>query len=258
LTEPEQLKEEFQCPRCGGNGCEIMCLPSPMLLHWVINPVLIIHELLLGIRLPRRVYTCIKCDYPLALRQFLQCPSCRKYHSWMLWGMSNALGHWFGLFCPDCGSRIPTSLNIFSLLIVIITFPIWYLVWITIRRPWTEFELRRALARRKPQGIEVLPEKQLRWIGIIAGGVLPLVLICGYKISQDGITSDSLIFCALMTPVCAVFLLIMSFIMGRFITKKHSFQAGCCRSCGYDLRGLPTDRCPECGFMFDATDRSTE
>jgi len=30
-----------------------------------------------------------------------------------------------------------------------------------------------------------------------------------------------------------------------------------CLNCGYDLRGLPKNRCPECGRAFDPSDRST-
>ena len=31
----------------------------------------------------------------------------------------------------------------------------------------------------------------------------------------------------------------------------------CCLGCGYDLRGLPEDRCPECGRVFDPGDSAT-
>ena len=32
------------------------------------------------------------------------------------------------------------------------------------------------------------------------------------------------------------------------------YPAGCCGKCGYDLRGLPLPRCPECGTPFDPKD----
>jgi hypothetical protein len=37
----------------------------------------------------------------------------------------------------------------------------------------------------------------------------------------------------------------------RRIQRRERF--GYCRNCGYDLRMLPTNRCPECGTPFDLT-----
>ena len=33
-------------------------------------------------------------------------------------------------------------------------------------------------------------------------------------------------------------------------TSKLLHESGTCRKCGYDLRGLPEPRCPECGAPF--------
>lgn len=36
-----------------------------------------------------------------------------------------------------------------------------------------------------------------------------------------------------------------------FIRRRQRLgQTGCCLQCGYNLRGLTSDRCPECGMMF--------
>jgi hypothetical protein len=54
----------------------------------------------------------------------------------------------------------------------------------------------------------------------------------------------------------AVFLLVIyaSFVVGVWVGsrygRKHLGYDGYCRKCGYDLRGLPEPRCPECGTPF--------
>jgi hypothetical protein len=42
--------------------------------------------------------------------------------------------------------------------------------------------------------------------------------------------------------------------LARCIQRRKNF--GYCRHCGYDLRMLPTQRCPECGTAFEPTARS--
>lgn len=32
--------------------------------------------------------------------------------------------------------------------------------------------------------------------------------------------------------------------------RRQWLRTGCCKYCGYDLQGLPTQRCPECGRRF--------
>jgi hypothetical protein len=42
--------------------------------------------------------------------------------------------------------------------------------------------------------------------------------------------------------------------IGAFVASLISLTkapSGCCAKCGYDLRGLPEPRCPECGTPFD-------
>ncbi len=45
----------------------------------------------------------------------------------------------------------------------------------------------------------------------------------------------------------------MLYIFERVILLER--RAFTCKQCGYDLQGLPEDRCPECGTAFDRTER---
>lgn len=44
--------------------------------------------------------------------------------------------------------------------------------------------------------------------------------------------------------------LLLAWLSSRFLTRPWSPKGKCYR-CGYDLRGLPEPRCPECGRKFD-------
>ena len=44
---------------------------------------------------------------------------------------------------------------------------------------------------------------------------------------------------------------VLTLLVWRFVTK---FPRGHCRRCGYNLKGLTAERCPECGAGFDGAD----
>jgi hypothetical protein len=246
----------FECPRCHGNGYELLSLYTGSGLHWMwlLNPVILIHEVILGMRMPGKVYNCVKCDQPLALRQYLHCESCNAFHSWMLWGMRNSVGHWFGLFCPDCGSRIPTTPNLVFLIISLVLTPVRLVIWAFIRKEWIRMERGRTLNRRDPHYTERMPFKSWIKVGLLIG-LVSWVIACVAVAFAEPVNTDSLISCLKALAVALVGGALFGLFLKFVLTKRHKFKAGHCRVCGYDLHGLPIDRCPECGFQFDAADR---
>jgi|SRR5439155_8137659 len=117
----------FECPRCGGRDYSVWVLPHPLLLHWILNPGLAFNELVLGQRIPDMVFFCETCTGPWAKRDYVYCPNCRAFHDGMIWSVGCAFGNWLGLVCPDCGQPIPSLRNLTSKVLLMITFPLWWL-----------------------------------------------------------------------------------------------------------------------------------
>lgn len=99
-----------------------------MILHWKINPGMFINELILGQRLPKLSLVDKTSSKPLVERSYVPCPHCNTLHNSKTWSTQNntAFKNWFGLYCPNCGEIIPCIFNYISLLILALTYPIWF------------------------------------------------------------------------------------------------------------------------------------
>lgn len=117
---------EIHCPKCGSTNLTTWSIKHPIILHWVLNPGLAINELVLGQRIPSVTYVCRDCPGTLEQRYFVACASCKGCFPATLWQGKAILGNWLGVVCPGCGSNYPSLWNITSLLILAVTFPIWY------------------------------------------------------------------------------------------------------------------------------------
>ena len=100
-------------------------LPHPLLLHWVLNPGLAINEFVLGQRMPELTLIDRHSEKSLAERGYIPCPHCQTLHPARLWSKTNALFHYAGLYCPSCEQKIPSLLNVFTLALLAVTFPLW-------------------------------------------------------------------------------------------------------------------------------------
>jgi hypothetical protein len=178
-----------------------------------------------------------------------------KLHHGLCWAKGNAFGHWFGLFCPDCGGRIPVLMNIFSILVAAATAPLWYPAWLLFGKHWINWEKERAqLARRQIGHRQLLPKNWIAW-GILGFG-LPLSAVHivyefltdpAFKYTWGRASRD--FFISIVSGV------LFGIIMKRVLLRRTAGKPGLCRSCGYELRGLTSGICPECGFEFDPKDQ---
>jgi hypothetical protein len=98
-----------------------------MMLHWLLNPGLVINELILGQRIPKISLEDKISDKPRMERSFIPCPHCKTLHDGRTWSTQNrtAFKNWFGLYCTNCEKIIPCLMNAFSFILLAITFPIW-------------------------------------------------------------------------------------------------------------------------------------
>ena len=146
---------------------KILKLPHPMLLHWVLNPGLCVNEVLLGQRVPKVTLIDKTSDAPLVERSYVECPHCHTLHNGQLWGAGNTFRHYAGYYCVTCEEKIPTLLNIFSILLLILLFPIWkplQLIYGARFKAWELKRLRQAQERiagqadtpvEKPSGLKM-------------------------------------------------------------------------------------------------------
>ena len=58
------------------NRFTIRALPHPFILFWVLYPGVILHELILGQRLPKVMLIDKESDKPLLERTYVPCPHC--------------------------------------------------------------------------------------------------------------------------------------------------------------------------------------
>ena len=143
------------------NRFKIWALPHPILLHWALNPGIMFGELILGVRVAKVTLIDKKSDKPLVERTYIPCPHCETLNDARLWAKWDAFGHWFGFVCPNCYEIIPCLWNIFSLVILAITFPLWYLPVRFFRQRWLEKEKKRVKNALKRPFIQV---KFVHWV----------------------------------------------------------------------------------------------
>ncbi len=147
-------------------------------LHWILNPGMAVMELLMGVRIPKVALKDKTLDKPLAERSFVPCPHCGTMHDSRTWSYPNktASKNWFGLYCPHCGGIIPCILNATSMILLVITAPIWYWFRSGWKRKWLERQPERY--RYVTTDIDINQFEGTAWIGQGLGwGVFMFVIL---------------------------------------------------------------------------------
>lgn len=132
-----------------------------MYIHWQINPGLFINELILGQRVPKLSLVDKTSSKPLIERSYVPCPHCKTLHDSRTWSTQNgtAFKNWFGLYCHSCGKIIPCLWNIFSLLILGLTYPFWF----SFKRKWKQQWLAKQPQRYKDLDLKNKPNPYEGW-----------------------------------------------------------------------------------------------
>lgn len=186
----------------------------PLMLHMQLNPGLAFNEILLGQRTPARILVGRDTNTPLVQRQAVKCDACGALHDARIWGGKSAFGAWFGLYCPDCEARIPTLLNIFSRLIIVLTAPVWWPLKSTLRPRLVARNLHLVRERRE-QGEAGQPKIRAWKMGLFWGGFMFLIFTVHEGIS-DGFSSTMLIRGAVIWGMGgALFGIIMKLVLNR-------------------------------------------
>ena len=130
---------------------------NPMILHWIINPGLVINELILGQTIPKVMLIEREGKKPFYQRSLIPCPHCGTMHNGLKWSSQNktAFKNWFGYYCDNCKEIIPIQRNLISLIILTLTFPIWGWFRKTLKQNW----LAKQSDRYKNINLEI-PEKK--------------------------------------------------------------------------------------------------
>ena len=136
---------------------KILNWKSPVILHWIINPGLIINELIFGQTIPKVMLIEREGKKPFYQRSIVPCPHCGTMHSGLKWSQQNktAFQNWFGYYCDNCKEIILVQRNLTSLIVLTVTFPIWGWFRKTLKQNW----LAKQPDRYKNISLEI-PEKK--------------------------------------------------------------------------------------------------
>lgn len=169
---------------------------SPVILHWVINPGVVISDLFLGQTIPKVMLIEREGNKPLFQRSFTPCPHCGELHSAVKYSAQNktAAKNWYGFYCDKCTEIIPAQRNLTSLLVLLVTFPIWGWFRKTLKQNW----LNKQPERYKNLNLDFREEKNTtkNWLkfGLSWGLLMYIITILIMPlINQTEITQRSLL-----------------------------------------------------------------
>jgi len=169
---------------------------SPIILHWIINPGVVVSDLFLGQTMPKVILIERFGNKPFYKRSIIPCPHCGELHPGVKYSAQNktALKNWYGCYCDKCSEIIPVQRNLTSLLILIVTFPLWGWFRKTLKQSW----LDKQPERYKNLNLEVDDTKNITKNWLKAGLLWGLFMYIGMTfifplIEQEQITQKSML-----------------------------------------------------------------
>lgn len=140
--------------------------------HWILNPGVAVNELLFGQRSPKVLLIDKDSDKPLMERNYVPCPHCNTVHDARTWSALNktAFGHWYGFYCTHCREIIPCLQNVFSYIILTITYPIRLPFLAGFKKRW----LAKQPARYENISFEAIEHEKISWwkMGLKFGAIM--------------------------------------------------------------------------------------
>lgn len=183
----------------------------PLILHWILNPGLALNELIFGQRIPKITLVEKSSRKTLAERSYVPCPHCETLHPGLKWTPQNntAFKNWFGLYCDNCGKIIPCVRNLTSIIVLALTFPIWY--WF--KDKWKQKWLNRQKENFSKPLVLTQPDYKWWYIGLsYALFMFIFMSIFDFLIIQEVFTWKKLF-------MNAVFWIIGGLVVGLFMKK---------------------------------------
>jgi len=193
---------------------------SPVILHWIINPGLVINELILGQTIPKVMLIEREGNKPFFERSFIPCPHCGELHSGLKYSTQNktAFKNWYGFYCDNCSEIIPIQRNLTSLLVLLLTFPIWGWFRKSLKQNW----LNKQPDRYKNLNLDFPAKKNTtkNWLkmGLYWGLFMDVIMTVIFPlIRQEEITPKSLL---IGTAIWLITGLGFGFIMKTWMNRK--------------------------------------
>ncbi len=191
-------------------------------LIWVITPIFIINEIIFGQKIPKVILIDKTTGKSLFESSFVPCPHCNTMHDGRTWSHHNktALKNWFGFYCPTCGKIIPCLNNVFSLIFLALTFPLWGWFGKSLKAKW----LLKQPARYQNIEIEEVSNDfdEKNWIksGLVWGLIMFVIMTFVFPFIFDSqkISWRMIIINAVVWTISG---LSFGYIMKRITTKKQ-------------------------------------
>ena len=177
---------------------------SPVIMHWIINPGLVINELILGQTIPKVMLIEREGKKPFYQRSLIPCPHCGTMHSGLKWSSHNktAFKNWFGYYCDNCKKIIPVQRNLTTLIILTLTFPIWGWFRNTLKQNW----LDKQPDRYKSINLEIAEKKNStkNWLksGLFFGLFMFVFMVILYPLIKGEAITQKSIFIGI--PLCLI------------------------------------------------------